>query len=190
MCGRYYVESDDPSEPLERIIRELENRGQAVGQGEIRPGTMAAVVANNRKGLPTPFAMHWGYGMGGKLIINARSETAGEKPLFVDGILRRRCLIPASRYFEWEKRGQERICYAISPKGKSFGYLAGIYRKEGGGASFVVLTRPAAPEIAFIYHRMPVILAQEDFSAWLDPKGDPEAVMKGCLQEMEYRPVG
>ncbi|MGI6237502.1 MAG: SOS response-associated peptidase [Candidatus Excrementavichristensenella sp.] len=190
MCGRYYVESDDPSEPLERIIRELENRGQAVGQGEIRPGTVAAVVANNIRGLPTPFAMHWGYGMGGKLIINARSETVGEKPLFADGILRRRCLIPASCYFEWEKRGRERICYAISPKGKPFSYLAGIYRKEGTRASFVVLTRPAAPEIAFIHHRMPVILAQDAFTSWLDPHGDPEAVMKDCLQEMEYRPVG
>ena len=80
---------------------------------------------------PTPFAMQWGYTMlDRKRIINARSETASEKPMFKDGMLQRRCLIPASHYFEWEKREAKKIKYAIRPEGAKLLYMAGIYAQR------------------------------------------------------------
>ena len=136
MCGRYYIEDEDVQEELLKMIEEVQRRTKASEKGavlkthgEIFPTDTVPVIANNRELRPVPFAMQWGYTMSdGKRIINARSETAAEKLLFKDVMLRRRCLIPASNYYEWEKRGKEKIKYAIRPKGASLLYMAGIYR--------------------------------------------------------------
>ena len=174
----------------EKIIDEAQRRSrEPVKTGEVCPTDLAAVVANNKSGEPTPFAMRWGYMLNKKPIINARSETAAEKSLFKDGMTQRRCLIPASWYFEWEKRGKDRIKYAIAPEGAGLIYLAGTYRKESdtGAASFVILTRPAAPGIAFIHDRMPAILSVELGRAWLDPHNDPREILAACEERMAFR---
>ncbi len=69
-------------------------------------------------------------------------------------MLWRRCLIPASGYYEWEKRGKEKIKYAIRPEGARLLYMAGIYRIEKGAPVFTILTREVALGIAFIHDRM------------------------------------
>ncbi|MEG1515743.1 MAG: SOS response-associated peptidase [Clostridia bacterium] len=188
MCGRYYIAEEDQAEELRRIIDEAQRRStEAVKTGEIRPTDLAAVVANNRNGDKASFAMRWGYKLPKGLLINARSEAAGDKPLFRDGMERRRCLVPASWYFEWEKRGKEKIKYAISPEGMSLTYLAGIYRVVSGVASFVILTREAAPGIAFIHDRMPAILPKEMCHEWLDMRNDPREILAACEERMTYR---
>lgn len=103
----------------------------------------------------------------GKQIINARSETAADKPLFRDGMLQRHCLIPATNYFEWEKRGRDRIKYAIRECDSPILYMAGVYRIENGKPVFSILTREPAENIAFIHNRMPVILHPEAKNDWL-----------------------
>lgn len=71
-------------------------------------------------------------------------------------------------------------------------YLAGIYRLEKREdrleAAFVILTRPAAPEIAFLHDRMPVILPQSRALDWLNPANDPEQILADALAQMEVRP--
>lgn len=105
MCGRYYIAEEDCAAELQKIIEQLNRRGAEVKTGEIYPTDTVPVLANNKSMVITPFAMKWGYTLpDGKQIINARSETAADKPLFRDGMLHRRCLIPATNYFEWEKR--------------------------------------------------------------------------------------
>ena len=117
--------------------------------------------------------MKWGYTLpDGKPVTNARSETAAEKPMFRDGMLNRRCLVPASNYFEWERRGRERVKYAIRPAGHPVLYMAGVYRMEGGRPVFAILTRAPAEPIAFIHDRMPVILPADAQAAWLDVRND------------------
>jgi len=168
MCGRYYIEDEDMPLELLKIIEEVQRRKSTSEKeavlnthGEIFPTDTVPVIANNRELHPMPFAMQWGYTMyDGKRIINARSETASEKPLFKDGMLQRRCLIPASGYYEWEKRAKEKIKYAIKPEGANLLYMAGIYRIEEGLPVFSVLTRTIAPGIAFIHDSMPVILGE------------------------------
>ena len=77
----------------------------------------------------TPFAMKWGYALpDGKQIINARSETAVDKPLFRDGMLQRRCLIPVTNFFKWEKRGRDRIKSAIQECASPVLYMPGASR--------------------------------------------------------------
>ena len=119
MCGRYYIAGDDLSEELSQIMNELNRKKTPEGlktSGEIFPSDIVPVLANSRKQDVQPFAMRWGYAFpNGRPIINARCETAAQKPMFKDGMRQRRCVIPASHYFEWERRGAARTKYAIRP---------------------------------------------------------------------------
>lgn len=124
---------------------------------------------------------------GGTPMFNARSETAASKVMFKDGMAQRRCIIPASHYFEWEKRGKERIKYAIAPEGSHTIYMAGIYRKEGNRAACTILTRAPAPEIAFIHNRMPVILPAEAIADWLNIRYDAQDVLRSAVVDVGYR---
>lgn len=195
MCGRYFIDGDDLPEELERILEELNRKNTPENlktSGEIFPSDVVPVLANSRRQDVQPFAMRWGYSFpGGRPVINARAETAAEKPLFRDGMRQRRCLILASSYFEWERRGGQKIKYAIHPAGAEMLYLAGIYHLENhDGAvvpSFTILTRSAAPEIAFIHDRMPVILPPDCARDWLKVENRAEEVLRCALQEMEFQ---
>ena len=189
MCGRYYIAEDDAAEELRQIIEAVNRRSTDVKTGgEIRPGDTVPVLANSPTLQPGAYAMRWGYTLpDGKLLFNARSETASEKALFKDGMAQRRCLIPATCYFEWEHRGKEKIKYAIAPEGSRMMYLAGIYRKEGNRAACTILTREPAESIAFIHNRMPVILPAEATADWLNVRHEVTDVLKAAQMEMEYK---
>ena len=112
--------------------------------------------------------MEWGYRLeDGRRLINARLETATQKPTFRDGMQSRRCLMPMSAYYEWEKRGSERVKYRIAPKAEGLRCLAGIYRLEETGPVCTVLTMEAAQELRFIHDRMPVLVPYVAGEAWL-----------------------
>ena len=182
---------------MERILEELNRKNTPKNlktSGEIFPSDVVPVLANSRRQDVQPFAMRWGYSFPvGRPVINARAETAAEKPLFRDGMRQRRCLIPASSYFEWERRDGQKIKYAIRPAGAEMLYLAGIYHLENhDGAvvpSFAILTRSAAPEIAFIHDRMPVILPPDCARDWLKVENRADEVLRCALQEMELQKV-
>lgn len=190
MCGRYFVDRAESPEDLDRIIDALNRKGQIVKTGEVFPSDQVAVIANTKALTPAPFAMSWGYKMpDGKLIINARSETAAEKPLFRDGMMQRRCLLPATHYFEWEQRGSGKIKYAIRPSDQEMFYLAGLYRIEGSQARCTVLTRSPADSIAFLHDRMPVLLHKDALQDWLNPKYLAADVLRAALTDVSFAPV-
>ena len=167
MCGRYWIEPDENPE-LAQIIAEMQRFEGAKTQGEIFPGDSVPVLCKSRAGNVRPFAMEWGWRMAdGKRLINARSETAGEKPMFRESMNLRRCLLPMSAYFEWESRPEGKARHRIAPEEKGIHYLAGLYRFENELPVCTVLTRAAALEIAFIHHRMPVILSAGEREGWL-----------------------
>ena len=190
MCGRYYIPDEDSAAELKEIIDQINRRHKArpvLKTGEIAPSDTAPVLANNRSLAVTPFAMKWGYTMSnGKLVFNARSETASEKPLFRDGMTQRRCLVPAAHYFEWEKRGREKIKYAIKSADVSVLYMAGIYRIENGIPVFSILTREPASSISFIHDRMPVILPREFTTDWLNPRFKAEDVLRSATLDISF----
>ena len=102
-------------------------------EGEIRPGDVSAVLARNRKGEVKAFPMMWGFQnkTGSSLIINARSETAGEKPMFAEAWRSHRCVIPSSCYFEWlhEAGASKRTSgkkYAVKTKQGEITWLCGL----------------------------------------------------------------
>lgn len=186
MCGRYYVASDDSSEELAAIIAEAQRRSkEQIKTGEICPTDLVPVIANSRAGRPVSFVMRWGFNYHDALIINARSETAASKPLFQESMERRHCLIPASYYFEWEKKDRERVRHAIGTD-KTI-YMAGLYRLEDTGPAFTILTREAANAIAFIHDRMPVIIPSELREAWLRSGCKPNSILKSSINEVYTR---
>ena len=189
MCGRYYVEPESSDELLELIV-EAKRKSDEVKTGEVFPTDTAAVIANNRQLKPAVFPMRWGFERrGGGLVIDARSETASEKQLFRESAQLRRCLIPASGYFEWERRADGKVKYAMRPKGKELLYLGGLYTKPEPGAlpRFTILTREAADGISFIHDRMPVIVPKEKEADWLSQQLTLDELLDDAETDMEFQ---
>ena len=192
MCGRYWFDDGRDDVALQGIIDQINRnpRSEAVKtSGEVFPSDLVPVVSSSRAMKPSVFAMRWGYLMpDGKRIINARSETAGQKPLFRDGMLQRRCAVPASRYFEWQRTGGKRTKYAVWPEGGGLFYMAGLYRITDGQPEFCILTRTPADGIAFIHDRMPVILPRDGVADWIDPRYPGDALFERAVLSVACRP--
>ncbi len=132
-------------------------------------------------------------------LINARSETAAEKPSFRAAFKHRRCLIPASGFYEWQRSGgYKQPYYFAMASGEPFA-MAGLWEHWRGSdgsviESCVILTTEPNNVLAPVHDRMPVILEPNDFDLWLDPeKGNPadvQPLLKPCdSQKMIRYPV-
>jgi putative SOS response-associated peptidase YedK len=199
MCTCFHLEEENgASRRLAAAAQasRLAGRFAAAGKklrlaGEIRPTDVVPVAAPGQDGGRGAFPMQWGFRMpGGALVVNARTETAAGKPSFRDSWARRRCAIPASRYFEWEHSsgpGGRRTVgakYAIRPAGAAMFWLCGLYRMEDGLPVFAVLTRAAVPALAWLHDRMPLILPGERIGDWLHPSTRPEDLLEFTLTDM------
>ena len=183
--------TDEIREVVEEVQRSMLARrfleaGSAVKtSGEIRPTDVVAVLASNRDGEAAVFPMRWGFRLpNNTLLVNARSESAGEKPTFREAWKSHRCVIPASWYFEWEhyktpagkdKTGDK---YAIQPKGTGAAWLCGLYRVENGLPVFAVLTREPSEELRRIHDRMPLMLPKSAIRDWIRPDADPNEFLR------------
>ena len=187
MCGRYNFPKDSSSEMVYSVLENLRSRQIEVKTGEVFPGDFAGVIASDRKLEPQAFGMKWGYNLpDGKLIFNARSETAAQKAMFADGMRQRRCLIPADCYYEWQKTAQGKRKYQLAPSNPNGFFLAGIYRIEKGSAVFSVLTKEPVESIAFIHPRMPVILPKEAMSDWLNPRYNGVEILNAAVGDIRF----
>ena len=190
MCGRYNFSKNSSSPMVQKVLENLQTRQIEVKTEEVNPGDIAAVIASNRKLEPQAFGMKWGYKLpDGKLIFNARSETAAQKAMFADGMRQRRCLIPADSYYEWQKVGQGKQKYQIAPTDANGFFLAGIYRIEQGIPVFSILTKEPVESISFIHNRMPVILPNEIIKDWLNPQYHGQDLLNAALQNMSFSRV-
>ena len=165
-------------------------------EGEIFPTEMVPVIATSKSRRQTVFPMVWGFNITGldRPVVNARVETAGTKPSFKDSWLTRRCIIPASWYFEWEhfkspdrktKTGDK---YAIQPENCTITYLAGLYQlQEYRGLAypvFTILTREPSEELKKIHDRMPVVMPEDAIADWINPEKNAEELIPLALTEM------
>jgi putative SOS response-associated peptidase YedK len=107
--------------------------------------------------------------------INARSEEAGNKPMWRQAVRHSRCLVPASGWYEWQKgsAGAAMQPFYIHPADNSGVCFAGLWSthsREGSEAqTFAILTRSASEELATIHVRMPLVLPATAYAEWLDP---------------------
>ncbi len=137
-------------------------RYQTPDEKEIRPGDTALVYT--AQGTEH---MYWGISsIDKKLIINARSETAAEKPLFRQAMKTGRAYIEASAFFEWD--GHKR-CHAFTTPDQAKIYLAALYiQVQDGQKRFAILTQPAQENAKSIHPRMPCFLPSEEYRhLWL-----------------------
>lgn len=117
------------------------------------------------------------------LIINARVETVLEKPSFRGAIRHRRCLIPATGYYEWQRHAGGSQPYYISPQTCGVQAFAGIWEEWSGPdgnliETAAILTQPANDSLGNIHHRMPVLVTPDQFVPWLDTRAtEPDAAL-------------
>ena len=161
---------DETERDIERLIK-LMDGGQILERyGDIYPGQKALALTADG-----PQTMSWGFQERGRLLINARCETALEKPLFKSHVRARRCLLPAAGFYEWDPAKEKVTCTAQN--GGTI-LLAGFYRLEEDGNHFIILTTEANESMAGIHPRMPLILSEEEGSAWLADDGSIETLLR------------
>ena len=119
------------------------------------------------------------------MLINARSETAAEKPSFRGAMRHRRCLVPADAYYEWSGTPGARRAWLIRPRPAGLMALAGLWEDWLGAdgseiETMAILTVPACRSLASVHERMPAVLPAALFEAWLDHR----AVMAEAAVQM------
>ncbi|MHB1483570.1 MAG: SOS response-associated peptidase [Saccharofermentanales bacterium] len=206
MCGRYLVITEDEIIEMRAILGELNQRfsdpddlllDSARGKAdEMAPSLLAPVLVEDDETWRLQ-PMKWGFSHwdGKGSVINARSESVGEKSFFRDSFMHRRCIIPSSGFYEW-KKGQPvpdeptlfdmRLDCEFSPgkywirrKDTSLFLMAGIFRKSQDQETdeFVILTMPANSQIAPLHDRMPLFLEKSQILPWILDPGSIQALM-------------
>jgi putative SOS response-associated peptidase YedK len=203
MCGRF---SQAQIAELDREIARLLEGPPIEPRYNVAPTQNAAVVRERPDGDRVVQLLRWGLiprwatdSAIGNRMINARAETAPEKPAFKTPFQRHRCLVPADGFYEWQKTGGAKQPFFIRREDQRPLWLAGLWdRWEGGpeGAidSFTILTTEPNEIVAPIHNRMPVILRPEDLDAWLDPANRDVGSLRALLgpfpaEEMTAYPV-
>lgn len=198
MCGRMNVSDHAGIETL------LDEVGMSLGERQFNPRFNVAPTANllciaQHDDQPSLVEMHWGlippWAKPGKFsgpIINARSESAREKPSFRKAIVDARIAIPANGFYEWRREGKDREAWYIAPRegsGLYFGGLSSISKE--GELQACVLTTEANAAMADVHHRMPVILDSADVHTWLesDDTATIDSLMKPAGDILNLTPV-
>ena len=189
MCGRY------------ASARSVQDLAEAFGIGgddvtnvadpdwNIAPTKQVSVVVD-RSGRRVLDTMRWGLVPSwasdpsiGSRLINARLETAHQKPAYRDALAARRCLLPADGWYEWAQQpdGTRQPHYLTAPDGAVLA-LAGLweswYDAEGRLLrTTTIITGPAPLELRTIHDRAPVVVLREDWAAWLDVRTPAATVL-------------
>ena len=125
----------------------------------------------------------------GNRMFNARAETVAEKPSFRSAFKRRRCLVPATGFYEWQKKAEYKQPFFCHLKQALFCF-AGIweYWQDGAGnelQSCAILTTQAIGEMATIHDRMPVVIRHQNHALWLDHRDESSTGAMACIAEMD-----
>ena len=193
MCGRLAVTLPDDA-MAQLFAAQPGNDLPEVPNHNVCPTTRVHVIwnegANRRLG-----AMRWGFiphwykaANDGPLLINARAETIADKPAFKAACRTRRCLIPASGFYEWTKDAEGgRDPWYIHARDQSTLAFAGIWQDWTLAGettrSCAIVTTGANAAISQIHHRMPVIIAPQDWALWLGEQGKGAATLMRAAPE-------
>jgi putative SOS response-associated peptidase YedK len=181
--------------PPQRMIRPTDRASV------IRKGSGGMEEANLRWGLISSWAKDPKVGV---QCINARAETISEKPSFREAFQKRRCLVPADGFWEWETIGKKKIPWKFTrPDGEAF-CIAGLWEAwnspEGVLETFTIITTSPNELVRSVHERMPVILSQDEGEVWLEAgkqdllksapddflikTAEPNQVTEGCFDFM------
>lgn len=169
MCGRYILYSDKEERAIKAIVEEVNKKYHTViKKGDIHPTDLAPVYIPRKDHQGMDLVLKkWGYTRHFEkktLLINARSETVLEKPLFRDDFMNRRCLIPAMGFYEWNEK-KEKFRFTGT---EELIYLGGFFHQQTKGFDeFMIMTKPPVELIAPIHNRMPVVIPADQATDFL-----------------------
>ena len=182
MCGRFVLETPLKA-TAESVNAQLAKKLVTVPNYNICPSENINVVVSSlghRKlgKMRWGFIPHWYKSItDGPLLFNARAETLAEKPAFRDASRKRRCLIPADGFYEWQKlEGSNSRPVYVKRSDRQQMIFAGIWQywrsRENRIPTCTILTVPASEQISEIHHRMPLLLEPREWALWLGEEGD------------------
>jgi len=166
MCGRYNFtveQSDEVLEILEQLNAKIQ--GKTIKTGEIFPTNLAPILIEERKEL-SPAAAIWGFPKFNDkgVIINARAETAHEKRSFRECLQNRRCIVPSTGFYEWDKSKRK---YLFRMEGTTALYMAGLFTFHNEELRYVILTTAANESIIDVHDRMPLVIPKNEIRDWI-----------------------
>ena len=192
MCGRYALYG--PIKRTPEHDRWFEDLDQFGSHYNIAP-TQVCPVARLADAKQSLALLRWGLipfwakdpAIGNRLI-NARAESVAEKPAFRAAYRARRCLVPASGFYEWKKVPRGKQPYYITSADGSLLAFAGLWEQWQPAhgepiSSYTIITTDANAVVKQLHERMPVILAPQHYHQWLTAK-DPRVVLRPCPPEM------
>jgi putative SOS response-associated peptidase YedK len=194
MCGRYTIvetrQIADEFQPDE-LDADLSRARYNVAPSQKVP----ALVYRDQQRVLTD--LHWGLvpfwaddpAIGNRMI-NARADSVADKPAYRKSFRQQRCLIPADGFFEWQKKGKQKIPMYVTLKSKRLFAFAGLYAiwHEGGDdelRSCTIITTDANELLQPIHNRMPVILDPENYDHWLNTKFTDLKKLTAMLQPFD-----
>jgi putative SOS response-associated peptidase YedK len=178
MCGRILLTSSG---------RELAEAFDLAHAPELQPRfniapSQSAPTLTGSSGARECAQRHWGLIPSwakdpsvGYRMINARSESASEKPAFREALRHRRCIVPTNGFYEWTRNGRERQPHWFHGRDEAFLGMAGLWERwksresDDVIESFTILTTQANASVRDVHDRMPVILRRKHYDRWLDP---------------------
>ena len=217
MCGRFTLNTDpkviasqfkvDSIAILEGRIADLTYPAEPVDQIDSEPfqpnfnvaptHRIPAIVSQGEQTLLAAFS--WGLVPGwakdpaiGPRMINARSETASEKPSFRSALVKRRCIVPADGWYEWQGSSGKKTPFYFSAVNDSVLGLAGIYESwtQPDGQTLwtvAILTQQARANFEFIHDRMPVLLNPDLEESWLNAPASPLSEVLDAATSVELQ---
>jgi putative SOS response-associated peptidase YedK len=203
MCGRFTLRT--PAADLIEIF-EVARSFELTPRYNIAP-TQQVVAVREAHGARELVELRWGLlparsdaALSGPPMINARSETAADRPAFRNAFRSRRCLVPADGFYEWRKgAGDAKQPFLITLQDERPFAFAGLWEQCRGPdnkivESCTILTTDANDRLKELHDRMPVILPPEHYGPWLDPQIEDTGALQSLLaaypsSEMGFRPV-
>lgn len=202
MCGRFALFA---SPELVAEYFALAEPPSLAPHYNLTPGQDIAAVRVDRDGVLRLSALRWGLvpfwakdATLGRRLINARLDSLADKPAFREALTRRRCLIPASGFYEWgvDAAGKKQPFFA-RPRSEPLLAIAGLWerwRTPSGEPleTCVIVTTEASATLAPIHDRMPVLLARAARDVWLDARSDVATITELAARgpDLETWPVG
>lgn len=203
LCGRYTLSKRDSILQRFRVVL-MEYQLEA--RYNIAPTQKVPVIIPKLDGSRELAEMRWGLIPSWvkdlkthKLLINARAETIAEKPSFKQALMKRRCIIPADGFYEWQVVDGKKNPVHIHLENKELFGFAGLWDQwtsEDGEVilSCTIITIPANDKLRSVHTRMPVILNLESEEKWLDPNiKDPNHLLpllsSYADEKIQYYPV-
>lgn len=179
MCGRYYADEETIRE-IKLLVGELdEAQLSKAAKGDIFPSQQGPIIAADSRCEKKLAAglMTWGFIRpdSRRLIINARAETALVRPMFKDSFQKRRCIIPAGHFYEWDA---EKNKIAFYEKERHTLYMAGFYQKYDEAWHYTIITTKANESAKSVHDRMPLLLEKDELIPWIYNTKEAEHLLK------------